>query len=109
MPAAAVISLPYRRLCGFFLPFAAGCSILTVIGTRFFTGRTSTEGIFMADFTGIRFSGRFRAYQQRVLDHADRHLADGHNRIVAAPGSGKTILDPELICRLQELSLIPSL
>lgn len=63
----------------------------------------------MADFTGIRFSGSFRAYQQRVLDHADRHLADGHIHIVAAPGSGKTILDPELTRRLQELSLIPSL
>ena len=62
----------------------------------------------MADFTGIRFSGSFRAYQQRILDHADRHLADGHIHIVAAPGSGKTILGLELIRRLQAPCLILS-
>lgn len=62
----------------------------------------------MTDLTGIRFSGHFRAYQQRVLDHFERHLADGHIHIVAAPGSGKTILGLEIICRLQAPCLILS-
>ena len=54
----------------------------------------------MNKFEKIRFKGIFRDYQKRVLDHSDQYLKDGKINIVAAPGSGKTILGLELICRL---------
>ncbi len=57
-------------------------------------------------FTQIRFRGEFRDYQSRVLENADRYLADGRIHIVAAPGSGKTVLGLELIRRLGEPCLI---
>ena len=43
-------------------------------------------------FAKVHFSGRFRDYQQRVLDNAGDYLKDGKINIVAAPGSGKTVL-----------------
>lgn len=52
------------------------------------------------NFDNVKFKGTFRDYQQRVLDRADAHLADGKINIVAAPGSGKTVLGLELIRRL---------
>lgn len=57
-------------------------------------------------FEGLTFKGTFRDYQQRVLDNADTHIADGKINIVAAPGSGKTILGLELIRRLNSPCLI---
>lgn len=54
------------------------------------------------------FQGQFRNYQQRVLDHAQTYLDDGKIHIVAAPGSGKTILGLELITRLNQPTLILS-
>lgn len=54
------------------------------------------------------FQGQFRDYQQRVLDHAKTYLNDGKIHIVAAPGSGKTILGLELITRLNQPTLILS-
>lgn len=54
------------------------------------------------------FQGQFRNYQQRVLDHAQSYLDDGKIHIVAAPGSGKTILGLELITRLNQPTLILS-
>lgn len=54
----------------------------------------------MDRFDKIHFHGRFRDYQQRVLDNADKYLKDGKINIVAAPGSGKTVLGLELIRRL---------
>ena len=59
-------------------------------------------------FEGIRFKGTFRSYQQHILERADAYLKDGHIHIVAAPGSGKTILGLELVCRLNERALILS-
>ena len=52
----------------------------------------------MKSFNNIHFKGNFRDYQQRVLDNADKYLKDGKINIVAAPGSGKTVLglEPEL-------------
>lgn len=46
----------------------------------------------MDKFEKVHFKGSFRDYQQRVLDNADRYLKDGKINIVAAPGSGKTVL-----------------
>ncbi len=56
----------------------------------------------------IRFGGTFRDYQQAVLDKADHYLKDGKIHVVAAPGSGKTILGLELIRRLGQPALILS-
>ena len=59
-------------------------------------------------FENIHFHGQFRTYQQKILDNADRYLQDGRIHIVAAPGSGKTILGLELIRRLQSPCIILS-
>ena len=48
----------------------------------------------------IKFKYPWRPYQDRVLKDADKHLSDGKVNIVAAPGSGKTILGLELARRL---------
>lgn len=62
----------------------------------------------MNNFDNIQFHGKFRDYQQRVLDNADKYLNDGRINIVAAPGSGKTVLGLELIRRLGEPCIILS-
>ena len=59
-------------------------------------------------FEDVKFNGVFRSYQQQILNHAGKYLEDGRINIVAAPGSGKTILGLELICRLNERALILS-
>ena len=51
-------------------------------------------------FENIRFDGTFRTYQQKILDGAEKYLEDGKINVVAAPGSGKTVLGLELIRRL---------
>lgn len=60
----------------------------------------------MTKFEKIHFRGTFRNYQQRILDNSDKYLEDGKINIVAAPGSGKTILGLELIRRLNEPCII---
>ena len=62
----------------------------------------------MSLFEGVEFRGTFRGYQQRVLDNLDGYVAKGKLNIVAAPGSGKTILGLEIIRRLGEACLIIS-
>ena len=57
-------------------------------------------------FEGVKFNGIFRSYQQKVLDHSAKYLADGKINVVAAPGSGKTILGLELIRRLGKPAVI---
>lgn len=60
-------------------------------------------------FDGVlQFQGTWRTYQKRVLDNAEKYLADGKIHIVAAPGSGKTTLGIELIRRLGAPCLILS-
>ena len=59
-------------------------------------------------FSRVRFRGSFRSYQQKVLDESERYLADGRVHIVAAPGSGKTVLGLELIRRTAAPTLILS-
>lgn len=56
----------------------------------------------------LAFRGVFRDYQQAVLDRSERCLKDGKMHIVAAPGSGKTILGLELIRRIGKPALILS-
>ncbi len=62
----------------------------------------------MNHYKGIHFKGEFRSYQQRVLSNVNKYLEDGKINIVAAPGSGKTVLGLELIRRLGEPCLILS-
>lgn len=62
----------------------------------------------MNHFENITFHGTFRDYQARVLEHADQYLKDGKINIVAAPGSGKTVLGLELIRRIGQPCIILS-
>lgn len=62
----------------------------------------------MQGFKRVHFKGTFRDYQQRVLDRADGYLRDGKLHIVAAPGSGKTVLGLELIRKIGKPCLILS-
>ncbi len=57
-------------------------------------------------FEEVEFCGTFRSYQQKILDGAKSYLDDGKINVVAAPGSGKTILGLELIRRLGAPCLI---
>ena len=59
-------------------------------------------------FEEVKFRGVFRSYQQKILDDADGYLADGRIHIVAAPGSGKTVLGLELMRRLGMRALVLS-
>ena len=54
----------------------------------------------------VKFYGTYRPYQQRVLDNLVAFLDNEKIHIVAAPGSGKTILGLELIKRIDKPSLI---
>lgn len=62
----------------------------------------------MNNFKNVQFRGTFRDYQARVLSNANRHLSDGKVHIVAAPGSGKTILGLELIRGLNAPAIVLS-
>ena len=61
-----------------------------------------------AAFDGVSFRGTFRDYQQTVLNRVGDHLADGRIHIVAAPGSGKTVLGLELVRRLGQPAIVLS-
>ena len=54
----------------------------------------------------MRFSGRWRDYQERVLEEFETLLVDHRVHVVAAPGSGKTVLGLELVRRLATPVLI---
>ncbi|MEN6337341.1 MAG: DEAD/DEAH box helicase family protein, partial [Phycisphaerales bacterium] len=55
---------------------------------------------------GIQFRKSWRSYQQRVLTELERHLDDNHLHVIAAPGSGKTVLGLEVMRRLNRPTLI---
>ena len=67
---------------------------------------TQDARLVMTDFKNICFKGQFRDYQKRILDNADKYLKDGKINIVAAPGSGKTVLGLELIRRLNSPAIV---
>ena len=54
----------------------------------------------------LEFRGAWRDYQQRVLDELAGHLGDQRLNVVAAPGSGKTVLGLEVMCRIGRPALI---
>ncbi len=54
----------------------------------------------------LRFIHPWRPYQSRILEELNQYLEDSHLHIVAAPGSGKTILGLEVIIKLDRPTLI---
>src|SRR6266480_6179218 len=52
------------------------------------------------------FQNTWRSYQARVLEHLDSYLDDRRVHIVAAPGSGKTVLGLEVIRRISQPTLV---
>ncbi|HKQ61640.1 MAG TPA: DEAD/DEAH box helicase family protein [Candidatus Polarisedimenticolaceae bacterium] len=56
----------------------------------------------------LGFRRPWRPYQQRTLEALDRHLGDRRVHLVAAPGSGKTVLGIELFLRLGRPALVCS-
>lgn len=61
----------------------------------------------MATFPhGMRFRGTWRPYQARVLAELDDHLDDDRLHLVAAPGSGKTVVGLEVVRRIDEPTLV---
>ena len=54
----------------------------------------------------LSFQGQWRSYQKQVLDELSTHLHNNHLHIVAAPGSGKTILGLEVMRRLGKPALV---
>lgn len=56
----------------------------------------------------MRFCFEWRSYQARVLNELDQHLDDAHLHVVAAPGSGKTVLGIEVVRRLGQPALVLS-
>jgi len=58
--------------------------------------------------SGLRFRWPWRPYQQRVLQALAEHLHDRRLHLVAAPGSGKTILGLEVVRRLGKPAVILS-
>ena len=56
----------------------------------------------------IKFKYSWRPYQAKVLQEVDKYVDDKRINIVAAPGSGKTVLGLELARRLGKAVLILS-
>lgn len=54
----------------------------------------------------IKFRKTWRAYQARVLSELQEHLDDNHLHVIAAPGSGKTVLGLEAARRLNKATLV---
>jgi len=54
----------------------------------------------------MNFRKSWRLYQSRLLDHLDRYLANKRLHLVAAPGSGKTVLGLEVIRRVSQPTLV---
>lgn len=54
----------------------------------------------------MAFRKSWRTYQSHLLDRLDRYLDDKRLHLVAAPGSGKTVLGLEVIRRVSEPTLV---
>ena len=61
--------------------------------------------MFLENYT---FKYPWRNYQADVLAELDMHMDDDKLNVVAAPGSGKTILGLETVCRINKNVLILS-
>ena len=56
--------------------------------------------------TSVQFRHTWRPYQARVLAALDAHLSDNHFHLVAAPGSGKTLVGLEVLRRVGKPALV---
>ena len=56
----------------------------------------------------MRFQKTWRSYQARILSDLEGHMDDDRLNVVAAPGSGKTVLGLEVVRRLDKPTLILS-
>lgn len=54
----------------------------------------------------LAFTGTWRDYQQRVLNEFAHHTSDRRLHLIAAPGSGKTIVGLEMVRRLGRPALV---
>src|SRR5215469_5182912 len=54
----------------------------------------------------MAFRKDWRAYQARLLEHLNRYLDNKRLHLVAAPGSGKTIIGLEVIRRINQPTLV---
>jgi superfamily II DNA or RNA helicase len=54
----------------------------------------------------MAFRKDWRVYQSRLLEHLDRYLDDKRLHLVAAPGSGKTVIGLEVIRRINRPTLV---
>ena len=54
----------------------------------------------------MAFQKSWRVYQSHLLDHLDRYLDNKRLHLVAAPGSGKTVLGLEVIRRVHQPTLV---
>ena len=54
----------------------------------------------------VQFRHTWRPYQARVLAELDTHLDDNHFHLIAAPGSGKTVVGLEALRRVNKPALV---
>jgi superfamily II DNA or RNA helicase len=69
--------------------------------------RIPDAGEFPGSFPeSVRFRHAWRPYQARVLAELDAHFQDHHFHLVAAPGSGKTVVGLEALRRVGKPALV---
>jgi superfamily II DNA or RNA helicase len=69
--------------------------------------RTSSIELGQKTFPkSMAFQRTWRTYQARLLEHLDSYLDDKRVHLVAAPGSGKTVLGLEVIRRINQPTLV---
>jgi superfamily II DNA or RNA helicase len=66
----------------------------------------STEVGHAAFPKSMVFQKTWRTYQARLLGHLDSYLEDNRLHIIAAPGSGKTVLGLEVVRRIDQPTLV---
>src|SRR5215470_659829 len=54
----------------------------------------------------MAFRKQWRVYQARLLEQLSGHMGDGRLHVVAAPGSGKTVLGLEVLRRIDAPTLV---
>lgn len=69
-------------------------------------GPTSTKSARHRFPKSMAFQRTWRAYQERVLEQLDTYLEDRRFHLVAAPGSGKTVLGLEVVRRVGQPTLV---
>ena len=60
----------------------------------------------LQSFPEMAFRKTWRGYQERLLSQLDGFIADRRLHIVAAPGSGKTVLGLEVVRRIGQRTLV---